>query len=302
MKSKYLIFGLLILLIACKKNETVSLDNLLKTEKDSLVIKDEKFDKTNFKDRAEELIYIREYLKYKLPLIIIKQNPDLVKKAQYELISNGENPTLVDAALRTRKYESMYKNSMWKIIDGNYGFKEVKNQLENKGEIDFSYPNEVETNYKDYYQEERENNDSIDEPIVKKPIVAKNTNDALANILKGSESDNGDSKNKVVGSASGSGVGNGSGSNNGYSLEGRKTIIKPSPEYKCNEEGKVVVQIVVDKSGSVLEAKTGVRGTTNMSKCLLDACKEAALKSKWQPDENAPEKQTGTIVYNFRIN
>lgn len=100
----------------------------------------------------------------------------------------------------------------------------------------------------------------------------------------------------------GNGSGSGNGSGNGYNLNGRKAIVKPSPEYKCNEQGKVMVQIVVDKSGNVLETNTGVKGTTNMSKCLLDACKEAALKSKWQPDENAPERQIGTIIYNFRIN
>ena len=100
----------------------------------------------------------------------------------------------------------------------------------------------------------------------------------------------------------GNGSGSENGSGNGYNLNGRKAIVKSSPEYKCNEQGKVTVQIVVDKSGNVLEAKTGGKGTTNMSKCLLDACKDAALKSKWQPDENAPDRQIGTISYNFRIN
>jgi hypothetical protein len=100
----------------------------------------------------------------------------------------------------------------------------------------------------------------------------------------------------------GSGKGNGSGSNSGYSLERRKIIYKPQPEYNCNEEGTVVVEIVVDKNGNVLEAKTGLKGTTNNSKCLLDACKEAALKTKWEADENAPEKQVGNISYNFSMN
>lgn len=101
-------------------------------------------------------------------------------------------------------------------------------------------------------------------------------------------------------------IGTGSGTRNnfgnGYNLNGRKAIVKPLPEYKCNEQGKVTVQIVVDKSGNVLEAKTGVKGTTNMSKCLLDASKEASLKTKWQSDENAPERQIGTIYYNFSLN
>lgn len=107
-----------------------------------------------------------------------------------------------------------------------------------------------------------------------------------------------------IGTGSGSGTGSGTGNNfgNAYNLNGRKVIVKPLPEYKCNEQGKVTVQIVVDKSGNVLEAKTGVKGTTNMSKCLLDASKEASLKTKWQSDENAPERQIGTIYYNFSLN
>ncbi len=125
------------------------------------------------------------------------------------------------------------------------------------------------------------------------------SNDALANILKDSKSNNADSNNEII---SGNASGTGSGAGNGYNLNGRKAIVKPVPEYKCNEEGKVVVQIVVDSKGNTIEAKTGVKGTTNMSKCLLDACQESALKTKWQPDENAPEKQTGIINYNFRMN
>lgn len=107
-----------------------------------------------------------------------------------------------------------------------------------------------------------------------------------------------------IGTGSGSGTGSGTGNNfgNAYNLNGRKVIVKPLPEYKCNEQGMVTVQIVVDKSGNVLEAKTGVKGTTNMSKCLLDASKEASLKTKWQSDENAPERQIGTIYYNFSLN
>jgi hypothetical protein len=284
MKSKYLIFGLLILLIACKKNEKISFDSLFKTNKDSLVNKDEKFDKNDFEDRAEELIYIREYLKYKLPMIMIKNNLDLVKKAQYELIANGENPNLTDAAKRTIAFDNRYSSYMSLITSENMSFKDVKNQLESKGEIDFNISNGIKINYKDYYQQEneRKTNESITDKTIDEPT----------DILENSSKSNYDV----------SGKGNGSGSNSGYSLERRKAINKPQPEYNCNEEGTVVVEIVVDKKGNVLEAKTGLKGTTNNSKCLLDACKEAASKTKWEVDENAPEKQVGNISYNFRMN
>lgn len=90
--------------------------------------------------------------------------------------------------------------------------------------------------------------------------------------------------------------------NNGTGLNGRKIIKKPSPEYNCNEQGKVVVEITVDKNGDVINAIAGVNGTTNKSACLLNASKIAALETKWQPDNNAPDKQIGKIEYNFRLN
>jgi len=97
-------------------------------------------------------------------------------------------------------------------------------------------------------------------------------------------------------------IGTGNENNSGYLLgDNRKAIVKPLPEYKCNEEGKVVVQIVVDKNGDVISAIAGMRGTTNKSKCLLDACKEAALKTKWEAKENTRYKKIGSITYNFKI-
>jgi len=75
----------------------------------------------------------------------------------------------------------------------------------------------------------------------------------------------------------------------------------PSPQYKCNEEGTVVVEISVDKSGKVVEAKPGVRGTTNMAKCLVDIAQSAALQTKFDPSNTAPERQIGTITYNFKF-
>jgi hypothetical protein len=64
----------------------------------------------------------------------------------------------------------------------------------------------------------------------------------------------------------------------------------------------VAVQISVDKSGNVIAAIPGVRGTTNAAKCLLDEAKNAAMRTKWEADSNAQEKQVGMIVYVFSLN
>jgi len=105
-----------------------------------------------------------------------------------------------------------------------------------------------------------------------------------------------------TGSGYGSGTGAGSGAGNGnYKLSGRKPITMPAPQYKCNEEGTVVVEISVDKNGKVVEANPGARGTTNTSKCLVDIAKNAALQTKFAPSTTAPEIQNGTITYNFKL-
>ncbi len=176
---------------------------------------------------------------------------------------------------------------------------------------------------------------------VLKPKVTKNTNDALANILNGSNkggdgnsntqgnqgSANGSLSNDGYGSGgsgggkgggigsgngtgsgqgngSGSGVGSGSGSGGGigYSLGNRKALSKPAPKYTCNESGKVVVEVSVDRNGNTTNVVAGVKGTTNTAKCLLDQAKIAAMNTKWQASEDAPEKQVGRIVYSFTLN
>ncbi|PHS09184.1 MAG: hypothetical protein COA88_05135 [Kordia sp.] len=90
-------------------------------------------------------------------------------------------------------------------------------------------------------------------------------------------------------------------SDGNYGLEGRLPLRRPVPIYTCSKEGRVVVLIKVDRTGRVVEATPGVKGSTTKNKCLLSRSKEAALKTKWQAAANAPEKQIGKIVYNFSL-
>ncbi len=62
-----------------------------------------------------------------------------------------------------------------------------------------------------------------------------------------------------------------------------------------------MVSIEVDINGKVIKATSGVKGSTNTAQCLLSQAKEAALKTKWQPDSKAPSKQVGTIKYRFSL-
>lgn len=93
----------------------------------------------------------------------------------------------------------------------------------------------------------------------------------------------------------------GTGSGGDYQLGNRKPLSKPKPDYICDEEGLVVVNIEVDKSGKVIKATPGVKGSTNTADCLLTQAKKAALNTKWQPDSNAASKQYGIIKYRFTL-
>lgn len=95
-------------------------------------------------------------------------------------------------------------------------------------------------------------------------------------------------------------VDNGTGSGGvGYSLAGRKPKGLPKPVYTSNEQGIVVVKIVVDRDGKVISAIPGVKGSTTLDNALLSAAKQAALTTKFDKKTSAPSKQTGTITYHF---
>ena len=96
--------------------------------------------------------------------------------------------------------------------------------------------------------------------------------------------------------APGSGAGGG-----GYGLNGRSLVSRGKVQQDCNEDGRVVVRIVVDRNGKVIQATPGVKGTTNNSQCLLEPARKTALLHKWNLDGNAPVQQIGFVVVNFKL-
>jgi colicin import membrane protein len=95
----------------------------------------------------------------------------------------------------------------------------------------------------------------------------------------------------------GGGEGNGSPS---FSLAGRNPLSLPRPEYRSKEQGKVVVDITVDKEGAVTSAQPGGKGTTTSDPSLWEAAKKAALSAKFDRKPDAPA-QKGFITYVFLL-
>jgi colicin import membrane protein len=105
------------------------------------------------------------------------------------------------------------------------------------------------------------------------------------------------------GNGSGSGSGTGLGIQVGGGLENRKILALPKPEFRVQREGKVVVEVTVNRDGKVISADPGKKGSTTMDSELLAAAKKAALQSKFAAEVNAKEfqTQTGTITYHFKL-
>jgi TonB family protein len=110
------------------------------------------------------------------------------------------------------------------------------------------------------------------------------------------------------GSGSGGGTGGGSGPGTGtdkgtgisFNLAGRDTIHLQKPEFDSQTEGKVVVEITVDKNGLVISANPGVKGSTTLDDYLLQVARKAALQSKFNRKPDATV-QKGTITYHFLL-
>lgn len=153
------------------------------------------------------------------------------------------------------------------------------------------------------------------EPVkeVKKPD--KSTSDALNSLLngpdqKGAENggDGNDNKHGDKGDPDGDpnaksyyGQGKGIDGDGNYRLGGRKALNKEKFVQDCNESGTVVVKIEVNQNGTVINAVAGVKGTTNTNPCLLGPARKAALATKFNSDANAPAKQVGKIIYEFKL-
>jgi protein TonB len=99
-----------------------------------------------------------------------------------------------------------------------------------------------------------------------------------------------------------SGTSNSGGNNIGFDLGGRGKVSFKKPENPTQEDGKVVVEIWVNRAGEVLRAKTGARGSTTTNPILQKKAEEAAYKATFKKDESAPFEQKGTMTFVFILN
>ena len=94
----------------------------------------------------------------------------------------------------------------------------------------------------------------------------------------------------------------GKGNGTGYDLGGRgaKSLHRPDDDF--SEEGKIVVDIWVNRAGQVVRAEVATKGTDIINNAMRQKAIQAAKRSTFAADPDAPEEQHGTITYTFVIN
>ncbi len=154
-------------------------------------------------------------------------------------------------------------------------------------------------------KEERKRQEEMDR---QKKAINSNVSNAFGK-SSGSSTSEGDTKGEgnqgyVTGdpnsrNRSGSGLGT---KGDGFQLKGRSLEGSlPKPEYNIQEEGIVVVEITVDRTGRVVSATPILRGSTTQDSRLWEAAKKAALKARFNADPNASAYVKGTITYHFEL-
>jgi outer membrane biosynthesis protein TonB len=162
-----------------------------------------------------------------------------------------------------------------------------------------------------------QNTSDMSVPSTPKPNPKPNPqpSNALSNALSNMNSSNGgggsDGNNSGVGNEGdqngqigGSGVVQGDLDSKGFSLGTRGQSAKPDINDSFDEEGTVMVDILVNQNGKVVSAKANPkhRLTSTPSSKLHRLAEKAALTAKFQSDFNAPPQQKGGIVIRFELN
>ncbi len=87
----------------------------------------------------------------------------------------------------------------------------------------------------------------------------------------------------------------------GYDLKGRMLLKKPERMSGSQEEGIVVVEIIVDENGKVIKATPGQRGSTTTNSNLYAKARQAALSAKFNSSSENIKEQRGTYTFVFLL-
>ncbi len=84
-----------------------------------------------------------------------------------------------------------------------------------------------------------------------------------------------------------------------YVLDNRKVVKLEVPVYKCEGGGLVKLDIRVNRRGKVEWVSVDTAESNTTAPCLLNAAKEAAMKTRFTLNQAAPLLQQGSLSYRF---
>ncbi|MCX6259279.1 MAG: cell envelope integrity protein TolA [Bacteroidia bacterium] len=215
-------------------------------------------------------------------------------------------------ATKTQKEEALLTQNNEEAPEVKKVDPEAEKKRIEKIEADRKIREQAEAERKRLEQEELERK-RIEAEQKRQADIMNKTRNALANSKNAgttstSEGEAGGKGNQGVqtGSVDSKNRGDGSGLGNqgiSYYLKDRGLQSSlPSPKYYDYQEGGiVVVEVRVDRSGKVIQAVPGSKGSTTLDADLLRVAKEAALKARFDTKTDAPAIQKGTITYNFNL-
>lgn len=86
-----------------------------------------------------------------------------------------------------------------------------------------------------------------------------------------------------------------------WEMEGRTLVREPEFTLRPQAEGRVVMDVRVDRKGKVVRAEQNLRGSTTLDKALVDAARTAAMETRFSADQQAEEEQLGKLTFMFRM-
>ena len=87
----------------------------------------------------------------------------------------------------------------------------------------------------------------------------------------------------------------------GLSIESRSFVSRPKIEDNGQLTGRVAVEITVNRQGTIISARAGVRGTTLNDPVLWEKCERSAMGAQLNQLEKAPQSQRGVIMFSFKV-
>ncbi|MFM6975478.1 MAG: energy transducer TonB [Sphingobacteriaceae bacterium] len=85
------------------------------------------------------------------------------------------------------------------------------------------------------------------------------------------------------------------------SLANRRFVSIPRIEDDGQSSGRIAVEIRVDKTGLVVYARAGAKGTTLSDINLWRKCEMAVNGARLNQLESAPDVQIGVVIFNFKV-